>query len=109
MNLSSLLRAVSRSAHIAASAHGNGRAARLFVAPAIVLAALLMATGMVAILSQSEVAHAAPLSATADNFLYVVPSGGQTTGTCKRVSVPASPPNPASYSYSAACTLNYAL
>ena len=79
--------------------------AQCLVAPTALLVALLMATGLVALLDSGQVAHAAPLGASQADTRYVSPNGS-TTGNCLRVQ--ANPPATTSHSYPA-CTLSRAI
>src|SRR5688572_6406238 len=109
MNLSHFNRAVQNAAqnHVLMRQNSRGWQRRAIV-PGVVLAILLLASGLVMLLERSHVAHAAPLAASPSDILYVIASGGATSGTCQRVTNPAVAPNPASFQYPA-CTLDYAL
>ena len=74
---------------------------------AVMLAALLLASGLVTLDGFHHTAWAQ--TQNPDDVLYVT-LGGVTTGDCKRQHVFASPPSvPEHYDYTAACTLEYAL
>jgi uncharacterized repeat protein (TIGR01451 family) len=75
------------------------------IAPTALLVALLMATGLVALLDSGRVAHAAPFGASQTDTRYVSPSGS-ATGNCLRVQ--ANPPATTSHAYPA-CTLSRAI
>lgn len=87
--------------HHANTARSQRRSRRALV-PLLILVALTLAMGMVFFADRTNVA----LAADPSTALYVVGSGGMTTGDCKRV--PIVTPTPGN-DYSTACTLEYAL